>query len=66
MSTHEPAGRGVCAWCDGPLPAPGKRLAVVRPSDGATMLTCSATCMAELLRQGTDGLHRRGSPSPGG
>ena len=66
MNTHDSGTGARCRWCDGPLPAPGERFAVVRPSDGETIPACSAACMAELLRQGSDGLHRRGSPSPGG
>jgi hypothetical protein len=38
-----------CAHCDGPLPAPIERLAVVHGRDGELMTTCSTTCLAELV-----------------
>jgi hypothetical protein len=49
-----------CAWCDGQLPAPDHIQAIVHPADGTVIQTCSAACLAEVLRQGTDGLRRNG------
>ena len=50
--------RSVCAWCSMPLLDPADVLVIVHPSDGATIPTCSAACMAEWLNQGTVGLRR--------
>ena len=49
MTTRDLEAPARGRWCAGPLPAPGERLAVVRPSDGATLPTCSAPCMAALV-----------------
>src|ERR671917_2926457 len=49
-----------CAWCDAPLPAPDDVQVIVHPADGAAIETCSAACLGEVLRQGTDGLRRHG------
>ncbi len=59
MSTH-----GVrddhrrCAWCKGPLSDPAETFTVVRGSDGEVLVTCSVSCLAEWLNQGTVGLRR--------
>ena len=49
MSTHDLEAAERCAWCGGPLPAPGERLAIVRSSDGITLMTCSTACLAALV-----------------
>ena len=59
MTAHDDDDDRRCAWCAGPLPAPSDVLVIVRPSDGETIPTCSAACMAEWLQQGSTGL--RGS-----
>jgi hypothetical protein len=35
-----------CAHCDGPLPAPIERLAMVHGPDGELLTTCSTACLA--------------------
>ena len=58
MKAHDAETGARCAWCAGPLPAPDDVLVIVHPSDGETIPTCSAACMAEWLHQGTVGLRR--------
>jgi hypothetical protein len=41
-----------CARCGGVLPAPADVLVIVHPSDGVTVETCSAACMAAWLEGG--------------
>ena len=48
-SIESPVATACCAQCEGPLPAPVERLAVVHGREGELMTTCSTTCLAGLV-----------------
>ena len=49
MTAHDIETALRCIQCDGPLPTPVERLAVVHGHDGELMTTCSTVCLAGLV-----------------